>query len=680
MAETTSDSVQVPLWSPTAQQVAATRIDRLRRDLVDAIGIDLPDTEALYQFSLEHPGDFWDVVWDECGVEGDRGDGPAYVLPPAGADMRAGKFFPAALLNYTDTMLNGGDRVGAGDNALVFVREDGVRRELSWSQLRTDVAAMRSYLRSQGVKSGDRVAALMPNVPETVVVFLAAAGIGAVFTSTSPDFGTAGVLDRFSQVAPTVLLAADGYVYAGKRHDRIDRLAEVAAGLPSVRTVLLHGEFDREVTTAGLADRLVGKTVLTLDDALAVGSALLATDPSSGESQLLPFDHPLYILYSSGTTGVPKCIVHRAGGVLIKHLVEHQLHCDIRPGDRVFYFTTCGWMMWNWLVGALASGATVVLYDGSPLHPDNDVLWRLAEQEQVTLFGTSPKFLDACAKNGDKPGVEHDLSHLRTVCVTGSPLSPEGFEYVYRAVKSDVHLAVMSGGTDIVGCFTIGDPTRPVFAGEMQGAALGMAVDVWTTEGISLNDSPGVHGELVCTAAFPSMPLEFWGDEDGNRYTAAYFDRFEGVWTHGDFASWTTNGGIQIHGRSDATLNSAGVRIGTAEIYRQVDQIPEVAESLAIGQEWDNDTRIVLFVRLIDGITLDDSLRQQIVKVLRTNCSPRHVPSKIVQVSDIPRTRSGKLAELAVADVVHGRPVRNTEALANPESLDNFAGLAQLQQ
>lgn len=663
-----------PLWTPDPVRVVATRLDQLRRELAEATGLYLPDTDALYQYSLEHPGDFWDVIWGELGVIGDRGDGPAYVVPPAGLDMRAARFFPAASLNFAANVLAGGDRPGASATALVYCREDGVRRELTWVELREQVGALAAFLRATGVGPSDRVAAWMPNVPETMIAMLATASIGATFTSTSPDFGVAGVLDRFGQVEPTVLIAADGYVYSNRAHSCIDRLGALIAGLPTLEAVIVHGELDDEPDLNWATTSPDDPVVLGWSQALALGTQ------SGGlvEPVLFGMDHPLYVLYSSGTTGVPKAIIHRAGGVLLKHLVEHQLHCDIRPGDRVCYFTTAGWMMWNWLATVLASGATAILYDGSPFHPDRDVMWDLVEEETVTLFGTSAKYLDAAAKAGAVPMQSHDLSALRTLCSTGSPLAQEGFEFVYEKVKSDLHLASISGGTDLCGCFVMGDPTKPVFAGEIQGPALGMAIGIWDQDGTSLRDRPGQRGELVCTAAFPSMPLGFWNDEHGVKLAAAYYDNFAGVWSHGDFASWTQHGGVIIHGRSDATLNSAGVRIGTAEIYRIVEQLPQVAEALAIGQEWDNDTRIVLFIRLAVGEQLDDALIKLIGTQLREHCSPRHVPARVVAVADLPRTRSGKLAELAVADVVHGRVVRNKEALANPESLMLFVDLPQL--
>ena len=653
-----------PLWAPSPDAVSAAQLTAFRRSAETAAGRDLSDPADLLAWSVHDLDAFWGMVWD-LGVVGDRG---ATAYRP-GSDLTTARFFPDARLNFAENLL-AGDALAPGgtqSEAVRFEREDGVCRSLSWDELRARSGAFAAHLVSLGIGVGDRVAAWMPNTPETVIAMLGTTMVGAVFTSTSPDFGVAGVLDRFGQVEPTLLVAADGYVYAGKPQHRLDRIPEVVAGLPTLRGVLVVGELTPEPDLTGIPLARPWNEV--------VEQATLEPPPFVR----LPFDHPGFILYSSGTTGVPKCIVHRGAGILVKHYVEQRLHADIRPGDRVFYFTTCGWMMWNWLTSALAAGATIVLYDGSPFHPAPEHLWDLAAEQHVTLFGTSAKYLDACRKAGLRPRDSHDLSALRTVASTGSPLVVEGFEYVYDAISADIHLASISGGTDICGCFVGGDPTRPVYAGEIQGPNLGMAVDVFDDAGRSLRGHPGARGELVCTAPFPSMPLEFWHDPDGSKYRAAYFERFDGVWAHGDFASWTEHAGVVIHGRSDATLNAGGVRIGTAEIYRQVERLPEVAESLAIGQVWDDDTRIVLFVRLADGASLDAELVARIRRSLRENCSPRHVPARIVAVTDLPRTRSGKLAELAVADVVHGREVRNIEALANPESLTLFDGLTDLQ-
>ena len=638
-----------PLWQPSPARIGASNIDRFRRAV-------LPESEStadLERWSIAEPGSFWRAAWERLGVVGDAGE----VDIDVGAVPWETRFLPGATLNFAENLL--ADRPGAASDAIVFAREDGHSRTMSWAELRTEVAALAAAFRELGVAEGDRVAAWMPHCPETVVAFLAAASIGAVFTSTSSDFGVDGVVDRFGQTEPTVLVAADGYVYGGKRFDCLDRLAGIQAALPTLRQTFVVGYLEERPDLAPLTEAVPYAEAID-----AHRGVPLACAP-------LPFDHPIYILYSSGTTGKPKCIVHRAGGVLLKHLTEQQLHADINAGDRVLYFTTCGWMMWNWLVSCLASGATIVCYDGNPAHPSPTALLDAAAAADVTLLGLSAKYIDAVMKSGARPRDQHAFASLRTICSTGSPLSPEGFAWVYDAVVADVHLASISGGTDLCGCLVIGDPTKPVYAGEIQGRALGVAADVFDEDGRSLG--PGVKGELVCTEPFPSMPLEFWRDTDGSRYRAAYFDRFEGVWAHGDYASWTEHGGMVIHGRSDATLNASGVRIGTAEIYRVVEQIDEVGEAIAVGQEWDGDTRVVLFVRLLDGATLTDELVGRIRADLRRKCSPRHVPAVVADVADIPRTRSGKIVELAVTDVIHGRSVTNVEALANPEALDHFA-------
>jgi acetoacetyl-CoA synthetase len=644
------------LWEPCRLRVEKALVTRFRESAAADHGMDLPDTASLQAWSLADPDAFWTQVWAHLGLVGDRGPGPA-VVP--GRSLEDAAFFPDAQLNVTDSLLaRRGD-----DPAIIAHQEDGSRLVLSWDELRAQATSFAATLLHLGVQPGDRVAAWMPNVPETVVAFLGSAMVGAVFSSASPDFGVSGVLDRFSQIEPRVLVAADGYRYAGVTYDRLDRVGEVVRGLrtmPATFVVpVLH-------TSADLS---------SVPGARPWADALRPS--GSAAPRRLPFDHPLLVLYSSGTTGKPKAIVHRAGGVLLKHLVEHQLHCDVRPGDRLFYYTTCGWMMWNWQVSALASGATVVLYDGSPVHPSPDVLFGLAEQDRVTLFGTSARFIDGMRKAGRRPGRDHDLRSVRTITSTGSVLSPEAFRFVYDAISDDVHLASITGGTDIVGCFAAGDPTRPVYAGEIQTPAFGLDVDVVDEKGDSLASRPGAQGELVCRNAFPTLPLGFWGD-DGRRYHDAYFARFPGLWTHGDYASWTEHGGFVVHGRSDATLNVGGVRIGTAEIYRQLELMPEVVDALAIAQQWEDDSRIVLFVVPAPGAGVDDSLREQIRTRLREHCSPRHVPARIVVVPDLPRTRSGKLAELAVRDIVHGRTPGNVAALANPDALDHVRNRVEL--
>jgi acetoacetyl-CoA synthetase len=643
------------LWTPAGSRVAAARLTEFRHAVALRFGVPIADSGELQVFSIEQPGDFWSALWEFTGVVGEQG-ARAFVDAP---DMRDARFFPDASLNVAETMLARDDDAPA----LLFAREDGARSVTTWHELRQQVAAVSHALIECGVEPGDVVAAWLPNIPEAYVVALAAATIGALYTSTSPDFGTAGVLDRFGQVAPKVLVASDGYLYGGRSHDCLERLREIRAGLPSVRRV---------VVVPGLAD---------VPDLTGVADAVVWSEFAPPTERALPFvrapfDAPLYVLYSSGTTGVPKCLVHRAGGVMLSLLKEHQLHCDIRRNDRVFYYTTTGWMMWNWLAGALASQATVVVYDGSPVHPAPSSLFDLVDEFGITLFGTSAKFLDTARKAGVSPIRTHQLSSLRTITSTGSPLVAEGFDYVYTQIRADVHLASISGGTDICGCFVIGDPTRPVYAGEIQGPALAMAVDVFDDDGNSL--AVGETGELVCTRPFPSMPLRLWADADGSRYHAAYFANYAGIWRHGDWITRTLHGGFVISGRSDATLNPGGVRIGTAEIYRQVDHLPQIVESVVIGQRHGDDVRVVLFVRVADGVDFDDDLAAVIKSAIRRACSPRHVPEVILAVPEVPRTRSGKLAELAVRDVVEGREVRNVEALANPESLTHFRDRPEL--
>lgn len=615
-----------PLWTPSPERVETTRMAGLSA----TFGAD--DYPALHHLSVTQPERFWGTLWDECGLVGDRGE---RVLE-TGAAMREARFFPDAQLSVVEHVV----RHTGPEPAVVAVDEHGTRT-ISWDDLAVEVGAMATALRADGVGEGDRVAVWLPNGIEAVVAMLGAVSIGAVFSSTSPDFGSAGVLDRFGQIEPTVLFAVDGYDYGGRQFDRRDVKAEIVAGLPTLRrTVTLGDDYDAYLAPHRGAD-------VPLDRR--------------------PFDHPWYVLYSSGTTGKPKCIVHATGRVLLQHMKEHQFHSDLSPGDRLLYVTTCGWMMWNWLATALASGVTIVCVDGNVMHPGPSQLWELVDEHGVDMLGVGAKYLDALANLGYDPREHHDLSSLSTLASTGSPLSPERFEWVYESVKDDLHLASISGGTDLCGCFVLGDPTSPVYAGEIQRPGLGMAVDVWSDDGES--QPPGVRGELVCTEPFPSQPLEFWNDPDDARYRSAYFERFPGVWHHGDFASWTEQNGMVIHGRSDTTLNPGGIRIGTAEIYRVVEQLDGIAESLVFGQEIDDDVRIVLLVVLDDGVTLDDDLRKRIADAVRSGCSPRHVPRLIVAVDELPRTRSGKLVELAVGDVVNGREVRNTEALANPEAL-----------
>jgi acetoacetyl-CoA synthetase len=644
------------LWTPTAEQVADTPMTAFMAAASKKAGQDFSTYADLHAWSVGSREAFWELVWEFCDMVGERGDR----ILADGDRMPGASFFPDARINFAENLLR---KSGAGD-ALVFRGEDKVERRLSWDELHALVSRLQQLFRSLRVKAGDRIAAMMPNMPETVAAMLAATSLGAIWSSCSPDFGEQGVLDRFGQIEPVVFIAPDGYWYNGNAIEVADKVAAVIAKLPSVKKTLI-------VDYLGTSDDVA----TAIDGAVSLQAAIepFAVKPVTYER--LPFAHPLYILFSSGTTGIPKCIVHSAGGTLIQHLKEHRLHAGILDGDRFFYFTTCGWMMWNWLVSGLASGATLLLYDGSPFYPDGNTIFDFADAEKMTYFGTSAKFIDAVRKSGLKPIKTHDLSSVRTLSSTGSPLAPEGFAYVYEAIKKDVHLASISGGTDIAACFVLGVPIQPVWFGEIQGPGLGMAVDVWDDDGRPMR---GEKGELVCTQAFPSMPVMFWNDPSGEKYHAAYFDRFDNVWCHGDFAEWTEHGGMIIHGRSDATLNPGGVRIGTAEIYNQVEQLPEIVEAICIGQDFDNDVRVVLFVRLAAGVTLDENLEKKIKAKIRSGATPRHVPAKIVAVADIPRTKSGKITELAVRDVVHGRPVKNKEALANPEALELFRGLPEL--
>jgi acetoacetyl-CoA synthetase len=647
-----------PLWRPDPASRARLPIAAFTAEAERRSGRSLADYDALHSWSVAESGAFWGLVWDFCEVAGEKGE---RLTSGGGAAMQNTRFFPDARLNFAENLLLG--RTG-DDVAIVFRGEDKVERRMSPDALAALVSRLQQAMLAAGVTAGDRVAAMLPNMPEAVAFMLAAASIGAVFSSCSPDFGERGVLDRFGQIGPKLFVSADGYWYNGKAIDIADKLAPISAKLPSAVKAVIVPYLGRAEDVAAVVPR--GETL----DAFVGDFA-----PAPIQFERLPFDHPLYSLFSSGTTGAPKCIVHGAGGTLLQHLKEHRLHCSLTPGERLFYFTTCGWMMWNWLVSGLASGATLLLYDGSPFFPDGRVLFDYAEAERMTIFGTSAKFIDAVRKSSLRPRDTHDLSSVRMLTSTGSPLAPENFDFVYDAIKPDVHLASISGGTDIVSCFVLGVPTKPVWRGEIQGPGLGLAVDIFDEDGRPVR---GRKGELVCTGPFPSMPVRFWNDPDGAKYRAAYFERFPGVWAHGDFAEWTEHGGIVIHGRSDATLNPGGVRIGTAEIYAQVEGMPEVLEALAIGQDFDNDVRIVLFVRLAPGVALDDALVAAIKSKIRAGASPRHVPAKILQVDDIPRTKSGKITELAVRDIVHGREVQNREALANPEALELFRNLPEL--
>jgi acetoacetyl-CoA synthetase len=645
------------LWTPGDDRKASSNLRQFADGLAAKYGLTLQAYADIHAFSVSHSEHFWNELWDFCSVKAQtRG---ARVLID-GDKMPGARFFPDARLNYAENLLGRND----DGEAIVFRGENKLERHMSWRQLNEAVARMHRALAAAGVVAGDRVCAIVPNMGETIVAFLATASLGAIWSSCSPDFGERGILDRFGQIDPKVLITCDGYYYAGKTIAMGDKIGNVLKDLKTVEhAIVINYVGTAEDVAASLRGGMTFDHFTTGHSAEAIAFAQM------------PFDHPLYILYSSGTTGIPKCIVHRAGGILLKHLAEHVLNTDTKAGDRLFYFTTCGWMMWNWLVSGLAAGATLLLYDGSPFHPSEKVLFDYAEKEKMTIFGTSAKYIDAVKKSGLAPKDSFDLSSLRTMLSTGSPLAAESFDFVYRSIKSDLHLASISGGTDICGCFVGGNPLDPVYRGEIQGPMLGMAVDVYDDSAKPVRSE---KGELVCVKPFPSMPVMFWNDADGSKYHNAYFARFANIWCHGDFAEITAQGGMVIHGRSDATLNPGGVRIGTAEIYAQVEQIAEVIEALAIGQDWDNDVRVVLFVRLREGAALDADLVARIKKKIREGASPRHVPAKVIAVADIPRTKSGKITELAVRDVVHGREVKNQEALANPEALTLFKALPEL--
>ena len=641
-------------WTPTSRQIEAAQLTIFARQASEQSGLNLQKSEDLYAWSIDDREAFWGLVWDRAPIiASERGD---KVLLD-GDKMPGARWFPQARFNFAENLLrNADDR-----EAVVFRGEDRVKQRYTRRELYAKVAKLAAALRGFGVVPGDRVAAYMPNLPETIIAMLATSSIGAIWSSCSPDFGVTGVVDRFRQIEPRILIAANGVYYNGKSFDNGEKITAIRDEIPSIEQVIV-------VPYIGSGGKL--------DEGMSWWPDVLnGCDDTIIPFAQLPFDHPLYILFSSGTTGVPKCIVHGAGGTLLQHMKEHQLHCDLRAGDRMFYFTTCGWMMWNWLVSALASEAVVMLYDGSPFYPDGNVLWDYAQEEKITLFGTSAKYIDALQKAHLSPGATHDLSALRTICSTGSPLAPASFDYVYEHIKQDVNLASISGGTDIVSCFALGNAVLPVIRGELQCRGLGLAVEVYDDKGQTAGHE---KGELVCTKPFPSMPVGFWNDPSGEKYHAAYFARFKNIWCHGDYVRLTEQDGMIIYGRSDAVLNPGGVRIGTAEIYRQVEQLDEVMESIVIAQEYQEDVRLVLFVIVREGVALDEGLVDKIKKQIRANTSPRHVPAIVLQVTDIPRTKSGKIVELAVRDVVHGKEINNLEALANPQALDEFKNRVEL--
>ncbi|TNE58334.1 MAG: acetoacetate--CoA ligase [Alphaproteobacteria bacterium] len=637
---------QIPLWTPRPEDIDDSNLTAFQRGLPQKFG----SYAELHDWSVSETGPFWEAIWDYAGVIGKKGEETFR----SDGDMRKARFFPKASINFAENLL----RLKGPAPAIIARAEGRDEVTLSWDDLHQQTAALQGWLEAQGVDATTRVAAIVPNGPEAVVAMLATSALGATYSSCSPDFGEQGILDRFGQIEPRVLIACNAYTYGGKVFDIRDKVQAIRAQVPSIKAVLW----------IDFVEGLPGE-----------GASWAAVQADFANHNLrfeqTSFAHPLYIMFSSGTTGKPKCIVHSAGGTLLQHLKEHKLHANIKPGDRVFYFTTCGWMMWNWLVSALASEATLLLYDGNPFYPTRRVLFDFAAEVGATFYGVSAKYIDALKKKNIQPKESHDLSTIRTIASTGSPLAPESFDYVYESIKKDVNLASISGGTDIVSCFVLGNATLPVWRGEIQCAGLGMAIEIWDDEGKPIIDE---RGELVCKVAFPSMPIGFWNDQNDEKYRAAYFERFDGVWCHGDFGIETSHGGFVIVGRSDATLNPGGVRIGTAEIYRQVEQIDEVTECIAVGQEWQDDVRVVLFVTLAEGANLTDDLAKEIKTRIRTGASPRHVPAKVIAVQDIPRTKSGKITELAVRDVIHGREIKNTEALANPEALEYFKDLEEL--
>ncbi|WP_339879355.1 acetoacetate--CoA ligase [Pseudidiomarina gelatinasegens] len=641
------------MWQPDSSQIAAARMTDFMRTVNQKHNQSFANYADLHAWSVDQNEAFWSSVWDYFDIIGERGERTLV----NGNKLPGAQWFPDAQLNFAENLL----RFNDDHIAIVFRGENGARQQLTYAELRHEVAALASALKKQGVSAGDRVAAMMPNCIETIIGMLATTSLGAIWSSCSPDFGVQGVVDRFGQIEPKVFITVDGYFYNGKQLDISEKVAAIREQLPSVEQTIV-------VNFAGFNPKL-SAGVSAWNDYLDRSATTL-------EFVRMPFNAPLYIMFSSGTTGVPKCIVHGIGGTLLQHVKEHGLHTDIDRDDVVFYFTTCGWMMWNWLVSGLAQGATLLLFDGSPFYPGPEAMWDIAEQEKISVFGTSAKYLSALEKAEYKPAQQHQLSALRAILTTGSVLAPESFDYVYRDIKQNICLSSISGGTDIVSCFALGNPILPVYRGELQCKGLGLDVQVFNDQGVAVTEQ---KGELVCCKSFPCMPIGFWNDEDGQRYFNAYFARFDNIWAHGDYAEITEHQGVIIYGRSDAVLNPGGVRIGTAEIYRQVEKIDTVLESIAIGQRWHDDERVVLFVRLRDGVELTDELQQQIRKVIRANATPRHVPAVIAQVTDIPRTISGKIVELAVRQIVHGETVKNTDALANPEALAQFKNRAELQ-
>ena len=649
-----------PLWQPSAKRINDSNMQQFMLQMNAKHQLNMQSYADLHAWSVDDIATFWDEIWQLSGVVAQhKGD----TILNQGNRMPGAEWFPEAKLNYAENLLKHRDTA----TALVFCGEDGKRLELSYADLYLRVAQLSSALRQHGIQAGDRVAGFMPNVIDTVVAMLAASSMGAVWSSCSPDFGINGVLDRFGQIKPRILFTTDGYLYNGKKLNSLERVAGIAAQLDSIERIIVCDHLDTRADLSVLEATVPGKAVHLND--------FIDADATEVEFTPMNFADPLYVMYSSGTTGVPKCIVHSIGGTLLQHNKEHILHTDVKRDDVLFYYTTCGWMMWNWLVNGLSVGCAVVLYDGSPFK-EPAIMMDMAEQEKVSIFGTSAKYIAAIEKAGIKPIQSHDLSNLRTILSTGSPLAHESFDYVYTDIKQDILLASISGGTDIISCFALGCPILPVYRGQLQCAGLGMAVEIFNDDGQTVKQE---KGELVCTKPFPCMPIYFWDDKDGRKYHDAYFDQFNNIWAHGDYGEITAENGVIIHGRSDAVLNPGGVRIGTAEIYRQVEAVAGVQESIVIGQNWDDDVRVILFVVLKPSVQLDDELVKNIKQQIRANTTPRHVPAKVIQVADIPRTISGKIVELAVRKVVHNELVKNKDALANPQALDLFANLPELQ-
>ena len=647
-----------PLWEPSEEQIKQSNMYAFMSGVNQKYDKDFKQYADLYQWSVDHIDQFWSQMWEYADIIASK---PYDQVIDDAGKMPGAKWFFGARLNFAENLL----RFRDDQTALVFRGEDRINRRLTYAQLYSEVAKTAKALRDLGLQSGDRVVGFMPNMPESIVAMLAAASIGATWSSCSPDFGIKGVLDRFGQIRPRVLFTADGYFFKGKKLDSLERITNILKQIDSVEKVVVVPYTEESPNISG------------------VPNAVLYDDFKSPDANLeiifeqLPFDHPLYIMYSSGTTGLPKCMVQSAGGILLNQMKEHLLHTDMKRQDNIFYFTTCGWMMWNWLTCALSTGATLLLFDGNPFHPGPEALWQMAEEEKMTVFGTSAGYIAALMSTGLRPKEKFNLSSLRALLSTGSPLSVEGFEFVYEAVKEDLQLASISGGTDINGCFALGNPMGPVYTGELQCRGLGMKVEAFDD-----NAQPvyGRQGELVCTAPSPSMPIYFWYDADGKKYHSAYFDVYPGVWRHGDYIEVNERGGVTIYGRSDTTLNPGGVRIGTAEIYRQVEQLEEIDDSLVVGQSWDNDVRVILFIKPAEGIELSEALKTKIKTTIRANASPRHVPAKIIQVPDIPYTLNMKKVELAVKKTIEGKVVNNKDALRNPEVLDFFAGIEELKQ